>query len=135
MANAEHINQVIASIRGEMEVTKNVGFQMEDYICPNDDNCPIGYDTTGRNCGTVACIAGHAHLIANDGRTWGSGGEVHSSGQHFLELDNEDANNLFYAWGARDENGNLRDMRKIPPDRAIRTLEHLRDTGEVDWNR
>lgn len=123
MANAENINRVIASIKGEIEATKEIGFNMGDYVTKD------AYDLSGRSCGTVACIAGHAYSIVKNGvvDTEVAWREAEDVGAEFLDLGMSDADALFYGYGASCP------LDAITPQKAIRTLEHLRDTGEVDW--
>lgn len=121
MANAEHINQVIASIKGEIG---NTGFNMGDFITDDEP------DLSGRSCGTVACIAGHAYILAtkNEPRSgFLKSYEVETEAIVFLGLEDVDSDDLFYG------HGSTAPLSKITPEQAIRTLEHLRDTGEVSW--
>lgn len=103
------------------------------------DDVPV--DRSGHNCGTVACIAGHAmilkHGVTNEPRSAAEAdkllkGDFLAEAAKFFELeygsDTEDrAGDLFFAKSAsryRDE---------IPADQAVRTLRHLAATGTVDW--
>lgn len=124
MANAENINKVIASIRGEIEATKDVGFNMSDWVGPAEIEAD---DRTGRNCGTIACIAGHAYLVSGGEDRDATSDDVVPAAQEFLDLKSGSADELFYAYGSGES------MYDITSEQAIRTLEHLRDTGEVNW--
>lgn len=127
MANKRNINRVIASIKGEIKATEQIGFNMEDFVTDTSG------DRSGRHCGTVACIAGHAHILKTkeDPKTcFFAAGRIVESGKEYLKLSYEDAEELFYANALQEDGQSLDD---ITPEQAIRTLEHLRDTGEVDW--
>lgn len=134
MANAENINKVIASIKGEIEATKKLGFNMS-YPIQNDR-----MDRSGRGCGTIACIAGHAYVNTLDVKRgtivklaytfeWG---KLFKVAQDELGLTYEEREKLFFAVDP-DSEEELADLDEITPEQAIRTLEHLRDTGEVSW--
>lgn len=129
MANKRNINRVIASIKGEIKATEKLGFNMGGYIESAVE------DMTGRHCGTVACIAGHAHVLKTRAdfedmgkyqSDWG-GSEVEENAMEYLGIDSSKAPSLFYGYGSGGS------MDDITPEQAIRTLERLRDTGEVSW--
>jgi hypothetical protein len=123
MANAENIRLVIEAIRtgdGHPEI----GFNMYEYT-PVDD-VP---DQSGRGCGTAMCIGGWAYTLstgepANTDRRYG----IRDIAADYLGLTIPDAGTLFYAEGAGQSTDD------ITADRAIAVLEHLIETGEVDWS-
>jgi len=128
MVNKAAIDKVIASIRGEVERTKDLGFNM-GFAVENGET-----DRTKRGCGTVACIAGHTYVNkvgrspsrVADNYNWS---ELFDTAQEELGLTGEQRAQLFFA-----ENTKYYDnLEAITPGQAIRTLEHLRDTGRVSW--
>lgn len=121
------IDQIIASIKGEIELTKNVGFNMRDFFgntYSKDD------DKSGRNCGTIACIAGHAHLLADGTDYLQSPNTSWMVAKEFLDLTGTKANDLFYG---HCRNGNV-DLNEVKPEHAIEVLEELKKTGDVNWS-
>jgi hypothetical protein len=59
------------------------------------------YYIKDRECGTVACLAGHACLLAGKGERWltkesTSNVEIHKAASDWLGLDHRVASNLFY---------------------------------------
>lgn len=122
--NIEHIDQVIASIKGEIELTKKVGFNMLQYFMQRPD-----LDQTHRHCGTVACIAGHAQLL-QEAMTGRNGERSRHLGMKFLGLDGGEADDLFYGYSG----GMQLPLERITSEQAIEVLEHLKTTGEVDWS-
>lgn len=134
MANADAINAVIASIKGETENSKTLGFNMS-YSIQNDRT-----DRSGRDCGTIACIAGHAYVNATGakGRKITQLGEAYmwdhifNTAQAKLGLTMEERELLFFG---QDEDGEpVIDLDTVTPEHAIRVLENLRDNGVVDWS-
>ena len=128
--NTDNINLVIASIRGEIEATKTAGFNMNHFVADTSHDVE---DMTGRDCGTIACIAGHAYLLDKQASP---NAEAHAYrattsyldvGAEFLGItDSDDAERLFYG-------SNYDRLEDITPEQAITVLEHLRDTGNVNW--
>lgn len=123
MANADAIDRTIDSIRGEIEATKDVGFNMMDFVWETSNP---EHDKSGRHCGTVACIAGHASFASGAGRS-DARTSAYGIGREFLEITDAQASKLF-VWLPHGLS-----LSDVTPEQAIRTLEHLRDTGEVDW--
>jgi len=122
--NIENIKLLIDTLQNDrLIVESDVGFNMQYYHARSTSHTD---DKTGHDCGTVACIAGHASLIA-------SGGTSHapSHARHFLGLTHEQANSLFIP----DFTDGLR-VRwvSITLEQALLTLAKLRDTGKVDWS-
>jgi hypothetical protein len=132
MLNVDAINNVIASIRGELEVTKDIGFNMDYPLSSVGALSALGDykipDHSSRGCGTVACIAGHAAVLALNGGRPLNKWDVFDIASDYLGIRRLDQNELFYAYSL--PNGSL---GKIHPEQAIRALEILRDTGEIDW--
>ena len=102
------------------------------------------YDQTiyAHTCGTPACIAGHAALLAaphgkfvvTETRSWPrfkfpSGGDiwyVSDVAQVWLNLNDWWADQLFQPIP-------LGKAKKVTPAQAGKVLRHLAETGEVDW--
>lgn len=93
-------------------------------------------------CGTPACVAGHAALLADPVRFWSNAGPVDEAiwpfrsmisfvAARWLGLDHWTADQLFH--GA-DKNGAVSFFENITLPEAIETLRRLRATGQVDWS-
>ena len=99
-----------------------------DYWCEDIsawDQADLMEETGGRpQCGTIACIGGWADVLAGVRRNEGT---TVQTGER-LGLDQWRAHDLFHPgplqvpWGT------------IPVARAVRVLDHLIETGEVDWS-
>ena len=108
-------------------IEKSMAFDMTDW--------PIffsEYDVefnNGHYCGSAACIGGHAEalMIHNDDI---SGVATMSEVRLWLDLSPIDANRLFfpnlYNCGVSISN--------ITQEHAVRCLDHLIKTGEVNWS-
>lgn len=136
--NIERIDQVIASIRGEIKQTETLGFNMNFFLTTADEpeeesDAP---DLSGRGCGTIACIAGHAYALRHADKSpehlkselgafdqWSIQGQAEA----WLDLEHEQAQTLFYGRGGPD-------LEHIQPEQAILVLETLKRTGTVDWS-
>lgn len=86
------------------------------------------------HCGTTACIAGWACILERPGANiydpeMPNYADPETLGQEVLHLDQAQAGALFYARGAGPSLGD------VTKDHAIRTIDHLIETGKVDWNR
>ena len=81
-------------------------------------------DNTGRDCGTIACIAGWACRLAGVPANFGSA-------RKFLGIPENLRDPLFYAHGSAVQDR----LEDIQPQTAVAVLRHLAETGEVDWNR
>lgn len=113
--NIDNINKVIQAIR--VSETFDMGrFWMPRSWLPSETP----------ECGTPSCIAGHAAFLAGHREI----SRTELTAKEFLGLEVREMNRLFYAT-YRDERY---DLDKITAEQAIRTLEILRDTGEVRWD-
>lgn len=74
------------------------------------------------NCGTVACIGGWTNAIFGDETE-----STYDAAKH-LGLSDRTAHSLFYPWGIS------KSFDEITIDEAIQVLDHLIETGEVDWS-
>lgn len=131
MAHAAHIAQVVASIRGEAEITRqhDIGFNMGTFV---GGMTPTLGDRAGRNCQTVACIAGHAFLLAMqfnvEAAKDADAGDIESVAVEYLGIDEDQAPALFY-----DLPDHITNLDDVPAAAAIDTLERLAETGRVEW--
>lgn len=133
----------IQKLIDHLKLTRAENFNMHHFMMgfperrkPN--NVLKQMETEG-GCGTTACLAGHAVLIkaAEEGERLGPtgrlknppsyglglGGDVDTRAQRWLGLSNDQAIDLFYRLDS-----------DLTPEDTIPVLEHLRDTGEVDWS-
>lgn len=149
--NKTNIRRVIDQIKAEPK-----RFNMSVYVGtlnsdPEDDIYPHvedeGHDTTvlAKSCGTVACIAGWAAYLAQPGRPPASTSHMMEIASEFLGLpeprvaalgdDYNDTDRLFFGWlPDRLDRPNGLSLDAIAPEMAVKVLEHLIDTGEVDWS-
>lgn len=113
--NKRNINKLIKHLKTNFT---EVGFNMHSYGLSHDLS-----DTSGRNCETVCCLAGHAVLMnAVDP----SSVVVKRYAQRFLGLTYKQAHDLFepiipYNWSS------------ITPAVAIAVLENFKRTGVIDY--
>lgn len=108
-------------------------FNME-YFCgtiPDGETRGASVGEVIHACGTVACIAGHA-LALFAPMTEITGWMV-DAGAEALEIDDEEVTDaLFTPEGL--EMGNGVNAYKATNLQAARVLDHLAETGEVDWS-
>lgn len=122
--NKKNIKKLINRLRYMKRTTAKpqVGFNMSTYI--ERGGCP---DKSGHDCGTVACLAGHATLLAGETNYNKIDAYAYDTGKTYLGLTEAQADALFLPdtapWAA------------ITLDHAIGTLEHLLEAGEVTWTR
>ena len=129
MVNKLNIDLVIQSIRGAiMKEDERVGFSMNTY-CSDPEALVV--DMTGQGCGTVACVAGHAYLLAKQNGTAKAKAtdcdEIEDVAAAFLGIEGDDAAHLFYDLPVEI------DLQKVTPEMAIKTLTRLAETGQVEW--
>lgn len=131
MANADHIALIIQAIRGESEYLgqERVGFNMASYVC----NAGVDLeDKSKRDCGTIACIAGHAYLLATSNEAEQAMGEdpdeIEAVAAGFIGLSDDEAAHLFYDLPAGHQ------LKDVTAEQAIETLTRLAQSGAVQWN-
>lgn len=149
--NKTNIRRVIDQIKAEPK-----RFNMSVYVGtlnpdPEDDIYPHvedeGHDTSvlAKSCGTVACIAGWAAYLAQPNKPPTSTAHMTEIAAEFLGLsapnavdlgeDHNETDRLFFGWlPDRYDRPNGLSLDAIAPEQAIKVLEHLIDTGEVDWS-
>jgi hypothetical protein len=138
--NRDNIDKVIARIRKNKEFV----FNMSTWGLATVNEEGQFIDATGdvvdeHVCGTAACIAGFCVVVSHND-TIPANTAASAEGKKYLGLTYWQARRLFmpeYDNDGRYFSGN-KDLCAIQPmdataDQAIRVLEHLRDTGEVDW--
>jgi hypothetical protein len=145
MPNIQNINRLIARLR----LDDGRHFKMLDFmIVPEDDDAlPLSIIDSPKSihtCNTAFCVAGWANAIAMRDRgineTLGDiyRGKVNDwdEAQDWLGLTNAQAADLFMLANSAISLG---EFDKFPHDvrqrAAILVLEHLRESGEVDWDR
>jgi hypothetical protein len=115
-----------------------LGFNMADFWEPHAHDRHLS-DKTGHNCGTVACIAGHAVFLAGKATVGKLRGElgVPDEAAKWLGLDAgvfKEANQLFYGWNQTGTGIYSVKMEKVTPADAAKVLRNLVETGEVNWS-
>lgn len=144
--NKTNIRRVIDQIKAEPK-RFNMGVYIGevDPVDPGQINEDHGHDTSvlRTSCGTVACIAGWAAYLARPDKPPASTSHMLELASDFLGVEpaethpcrNTQGDMLFYGWmpgGFQRPNDLL--LSDIAPEKAIKVLEHLIDTGEVDWS-
>jgi hypothetical protein len=128
MVNVPNVERVIASIKGELPETRDLGFNMGAYVYPS---CAALPDHSGRALKWVACVGGHAYIIVTgcpfQQAKSEDPDEVEEIAQEYLGLTDAQANALFF-----DLPAGLA-LAWIPLDHVVQVLERLIATGEVQW--
>ena len=122
--------QNIQILIDHLKTQTHCGFNMGAYISQLHE--PV-LDRSPNHCGTTACLAGHIyHIVHHTDLKSESAFDVENEmfweGQHFLDLSNHQASQLFLGINSS------RDLDEITLEHAIRTLELLMETGEVIWD-
>ena len=122
--NVTNLQKLIDLFEGKTTI-KGLGFDMSVY-CHQDNEC-----------GTVACIAGHAMLLGRRYKTAPKDDRVNDIdygafdyAQEWLDLSFSEANMLFHGETPDDEHI---PMATINTEHVVKVLKHLLRTGEVDW--
>lgn len=128
MVNVPAVRRVIASIKGELPETQNLGFNMASYIYRSDENLP---DHSGRGLEWIGCVCGHAYILeigcSFEQAMDEDPNELEDIAQGFLGLSDEQADALFFDLPAHLS------LAFVPLDYVVSTLERLIATGRVDW--
>lgn len=129
-----HLEEVVAAgDKGWLDPTtgQRAGFFMGSWVC----TLPPEHE-----CGTAACMAGHAALLADPVRFWHFVAhqrekqllrDVATIAQRWLGISGDEAYGLFHA---SDENGAVYHFERVTAAEAVETLRRFRDTGRVDWS-
>jgi hypothetical protein len=135
--NRDNVNTVIARIRKNKEFV----FNMSTWGNPTVDENGKFIDGEGEvidehTCGTAACIAGFCVVVKNDDKI-PPYAAAFDTGMNFLGLERSQARRLFMPEYDNEGRHFNADSGCYPyeatADQGIKVLEHLRDTGEVDW--
>lgn len=115
--NIKKVRDVIASLpRGR--------FNMGDWV----SNLDLTPKQLAHTCGTAACIAGWTLAVKSPGsrkRYWDSVDNIEEVAGRYLGLSLDEAKRLFIPPGLS--------IWKYTQPHAVRVLDHLLATGEVDW--
>lgn len=138
--NKKNLQALIDQLESEKGAKRGIGFNMGTFLAGDkvDTSEESGGDMFNRYnpCGTVACIAGHAAIMAKPHRSiqrlyddeYTNGRpDIQDLAKDWLGLDSDQAKYLFYA-----ENSDIYISNLTLLD-ALTVLKKLRDTGEVDW--
>lgn len=123
--NVENLRILATKLR-EPEVASH--FNMGEWILPGsgaNEKTPLSALAT--HCGTVACIAGWAAIIAQPETAWLEVWE-RKVAKDFLDLTDEQAAELFVP------RSSLVRYDGVTPLMAAAVVDYLADTGEVDWS-
>lgn len=135
--NKDNVQLLIDALKQELKAkTRDVGFNMNWWTIDKIDlesfeNSPglrgIKFkDLTGNSCGTTACLGGWCNILSGFAELSLSEGSTNANAREFLGLDEDGARTLFYP-------PMIKHYDDITPQDAIEVLEHLRDTGIVNW--
>lgn len=94
----------------------------------------MAYYSAETECGTVACIAGHAMMLMiqrGEGRLRTDG---LASAMQWLELDLQDASDLFSP-SSRRKGFPYRDLCDIDKGVAVRCIRNFARGGDINWAR
>jgi hypothetical protein len=83
------------------------------------------------DCGTVACIAGWATVLARPNEPYSAIIDEFSLAAEYLDLEYFIAKSLFTPSCTTDEGTQAYDA---DPKQAAKVVRHLAETGEVDWS-
>ena len=122
--NKDNIRKVIEAINFN---DHRIGFNMSLYFDKADDTFR---DMSGNNFEKTACIAGHAAHLAGVTLLPGSGPRIFERAWRFLGIPESQASQLFTP--PKHKHGKA-SLKNITAEHAIRCLENLMETGEVDW--
>jgi hypothetical protein len=120
MPNAENINKLISVLKGLPDEKFNISEWYTD----------IRYGSrkyTYEHCNTAACVAGWAAAVKHDFKPVEITASMEYEVAEWLGVGPYDSNRLFRPFGYTSH------PERFTRQKAIETLERLRDTGEVDW--
>lgn len=104
-------------------------FNMALWAAERDGDDDVAPVRLKHDCGTCGCIGGWTDAIF---RTPRSKMGAESAGRA-LGLTEDQAQALFFPWGFPWGVNDGDDWENIKPAHAVRVLDHLLATGEVDW--
>lgn len=123
--NIDNLNLVIDLLHRE---DADQHFDMEDFIQGTDGKV-LTKDEFFNKCGTSACIGGLVNLLVN-GTTSDASVCYTRLGAEFFDLEEEMVEDIFFPGGLADQ-GSAYEATAV---QAATVLEHLRDSGKLDWN-
>lgn len=133
MLNGGNISRLIEVLEeGQFSVEDQlVGFNMGTYVGVQDPSGGL-IDHGPRNCDTVACIAGHAYLLATGFSLQRAidetdAGTIETVAAEFLGLSHDQASDLFFDLPPEMA------LTEVTSEQAVAALRHLLATGEVSW--
>ena len=129
MPNVKNINRIIELLKME-EMMKH--FDMRDTISgeffEHGNTDAKGIDDLIKECGSTACILG---LIALETRQ----STPDCDNGDYLGISYEQSQDLFYPCSAFQGDEKYSPIYETNPLKVVPVLEHLRDTGELDWRK
>jgi hypothetical protein len=120
--NVENMTRLIARLRSP---AVEGHFNLASWFSRGSGSHDLPVGQTIHACGTVACIAGHAEILARPNATYHSGARHIATA--WLGLTNDQAFALFAPVSSEVNYG------KVTASIAADVCQHLLDTGEVDW--
>lgn len=134
-ANVQKVRDHIAAHPDRFNMGVYVGVQGEDTRDIIDDLGPFT-EYLDTQCGTVACIAGWAAHLS--GQTHANTSEMLDNASRWLGLgphsNDSVAEDLFMARHPATQERRDGLLCDIPHTAAIKVLDHLIETGKVDWS-
>ncbi len=129
--NKENMTKLLKSL----ERTNNpVGFEMERFFGHGGNLMPFERDEVidiveTHACGTTACLAGHAAILAwDEGQCLDISG-IEAAAEKWLDINGED---LFYGgWKTVDSEAGSPDLESLTLKEAIVEVKHIIKTGDV----
>lgn len=102
----------------------------------NGDGMATRVDMVNHTCGTAGCIGGWAEVlfVAKDDDRIGEAKDEEVA--EALGLTEEQAHNLFFPLvGIKEAGIEIDSYTELTQAQAVQVLDHLMETGEVDWPR
>lgn len=81
------------------------------------------------NCNSCACIAGWASSLTEMGKDE----DIEEAAARYMGLGYREAHDLFYPYGLDHSWEAHTGWGHVRPEQAIKVLDHLLETGKVDW--
>ena len=147
MIEVERIRELADRIEGMRHLPYDMignGIDAEDQVDDPENlsfnmACVAAHEKQG--CGTVACVAGHAYLMAREVLAPRVDSRIVDEAADFLGLDNDQADGLFFPTGILDRRAPEGQFTHIPledfePRHAVQTLraiaKHAESGEELD---
>lgn len=92
-------------------------------------------EVRAEGCGTCACIAGWASALLGPVTDELEDNEMIEVGSKLLGLEDRTARELFIPWiNSNLDHSWFQNINDIPPKAGAMVLDHLLETGKVDWS-